>query len=78
MRSLRSRAAATYSCSRSVSTAARTVRAMIGANRTPIMMISVVLEGPSATATSRAMMIVGSARIASMIRLSTSSTNPRK
>src|SRR5918992_1183132 len=45
--SLRSRAADTYSSSRSVSTAARTVREMIGANRMPIVMISVVFDGPA-------------------------------
>jgi hypothetical protein len=41
-------------------------------------MMSVVREGPSETTTSRPMMIVGSARIASMTRLRRSSTNPRK
>ena len=78
VRSLRSCAAATYSISRSCSTAARTVRAMIGAKTSPITMITVSFDGPRATIASRPMMTVGSARNASMKRLRMSSTAPRK
>ena len=47
MRSLRSRAAATYSSSRSPSTAARTVRAMTGAKTKPTTRMIVTFDGPS-------------------------------
>ena len=77
-RSRRSLAASTYSSCASDSTAARTVRAMIGAKPSPITRITVVVEPPTDASTSSAVTIVGSARKASVILIKTSSTRPRK
>ena len=57
VRSLRRRAAETYSSSRSWRTAARTVREMIGRRGGRSTRSAVVFDGPSATITSRAMII---------------------
>ena len=78
VRSLRSRAAATYSSSRSLSTAARTVRAMTGANTKPTTTMMVRFDGPSEVMASTATRMTGSARTVSMSRLRMSSTAPRK
>jgi hypothetical protein len=79
VRSLRSCAADTYFISRSCNTDARTARAMTGANTTPITMITVPMDGPSATMASiPMMMMMGSAKKASMNRLRMLSTAPPK
>ena len=76
-RSPRSRAAATYSRSRSTSTAERTVRAISGVKMIPMTRMTLSASRPSDASTSTAMTISGKARNASTMRLTTSSTQPR-
>jgi hypothetical protein len=76
-RSPRRRAAATYSRSRSTSTADRTVRAISGVKMMPITRMTFRGSRPSEARTSTARMMSGNARSASTIRLKTSSIQPR-
>ncbi len=76
--SVRTRAASMYSSSRSASTAARTLRATIGASGIATATTMAGGELPSAASVTLAKMTTGSARNASRPRETTSSTTPRR
>ena len=79
VRSARKRAAATYSNSASLNTAARTVRAMFGANTNPITPTVIPLDCPSSAAiASNATISTGIAEIASRSRIKMMSNHPLK
>ena len=76
-RSPRRRAAMTYSRSRSPITAERMVRETTGVNSAPITRMRTAYDLPSSEMTRIEVMMIGSARKASTMRIMTSSSRPR-